>query len=82
MKYLIWFIIVLAVVTWFKRTFARLTGSPDEMRGRAQSSPQLVEAMRQCQHCGTYIPASEAVSGSSGAIFCSEEHKALHASRK
>jgi uncharacterized protein len=81
MKYLIWFIIVLAVVTWFKRTFARLTSSPDATRGRGPTQSQP-EAMRQCQHCGTYIPASEAVSGSSGAIFCSEEHKALHASRK
>jgi uncharacterized protein len=81
MKYLIWFIIVLAVVTWFKRTFARLTGSPDAMRGRGQSQPQP-ETMRQCQHCGTYFPASEAVSAPSGAIFCSEEHKALNASRK
>lgn len=82
MRYLIWFIIVLAVVTWFKRTFARLSGSPggpDMMRNKRQSQ---VETMQQCQHCGTYIPASEAVTGSSGAIFCSEEHKALYASRK
>jgi len=79
MKFIIWLLIALAVVTWFKRNLARLSGSPDAMGNKKQSQP---ETMHQCQHCGTYIPASEAVTGPSGAIFCSEEHKALHAPRK
>ncbi|WP_335340170.1 PP0621 family protein [Collimonas arenae] len=42
--------------------------------------PTQVEAMVACVHCGMHFPASEAIADSSGAIFCSAEHRRLHAS--
>ena len=75
MKYLIWLVIVLAVVTWFKRTVAKLSGNQATSPNRKDRS----EAMLQCAHCGTYFPASEAVRDPAGALFCSEEHRAQHA---
>jgi uncharacterized protein len=36
--------------------------------------------MLQCAHCGTYVPASEAVRNPAGAVFCSDAHRLLHSS--
>jgi hypothetical protein len=33
------------------------------------------ETMIQCRQCGTYVPASEAVSGPAGQLFCSDDHR-------
>ncbi|AIY43591.1 hypothetical protein LT85_4433 [Collimonas arenae] len=38
------------------------------------------EAMVACAHCGMHFPASEAIADASGAVFCSAEHRRLHAS--
>jgi uncharacterized protein len=86
MKYLIWFVICLAVVVWIKRKKAALS----DMRGNTQgmhadmhgaASAPNVETMQQCAHCGMYIPASEAVMNGNGAIFCCAEHRTQHAAR-
>ncbi|OWW18929.1 PP0621 family protein [Noviherbaspirillum denitrificans] len=75
MKVLLWVLIAIAVVIWLsygkkQRVRAERTPAP---------SPSSPEAMVRCDHCGTYIPASEAVTTSSGKQFCSEEHRLLHA---
>jgi uncharacterized protein len=81
MKYLIWFVICLAVVIWIKRKKAALSG----MHGNAHAnihgpaSEPTVEAMQQCALCGMYIPASEAMIDGNGAIFCCAEHRTQHA---
>lgn len=80
MRYLIWLVIGFAVYTWVKRAMAKLS-SGGQADPRRHTGNQLAETMRQCAHCGTYIPASEAVLGSAGAIFCCEEHRVQHASR-
>ncbi|MGV3743130.1 MAG: PP0621 family protein [Burkholderiaceae bacterium] len=36
------------------------------------------ETMVCCRECGAYFPVSEAISGPSGAVFCSDEHRRRH----
>ena len=89
MKILIWLVIALAVVVWFKRTMAALRSAGE--RGNAQGGnrggaggagrvrrpePQA-ETMLQCAYCGVHFPASEAAAGADGRVYCSSEHKAL-----
>jgi len=73
MRILIWLVIGLAVVVWVKRFLARAAHSG----GESGAPPPRIETMRQCAHCGVHFPASEAVSGSSGAVYCSTEHRDL-----
>ncbi|HSY29863.1 MAG TPA: PP0621 family protein [Burkholderiaceae bacterium] len=77
MKYLIWLLIVFAVVTWIKRLKAGFSNVHRDSR----NATRIAEAMQQCARCGMHIPASEAVIDGNGAIFCSEEHRAQHAER-
>jgi uncharacterized protein len=39
------------------------------------AGPIDAEAMIQCRQCGIYLPASEAVSGPSSQVFCSDDHR-------
>ena len=79
MKYLIWLLIVFAVVTWIKRLKAGFSNVHRDSRN--SSGPRIAEAMQQCARCGMHIPASEAVIDGNGAIFCSDEHRAQYAAR-
>jgi uncharacterized protein len=74
MRILIWLVIALAVVVWVKRFLARAT-HPEGQSG-APAQPRI-ETMQQCAHCGIHFPASEAVSGTGGAVYCSTEHRNL-----
>ncbi len=81
MKILIWLIIGLAVVVWVKRALARVAhpaseGSAD-VRAGARGRQAPAEAMVQCAHCGVHFPASEALSGAAGAVYCSAEHRKI-----
>ncbi|WP_038493192.1 PP0621 family protein [Collimonas arenae] len=90
MKFLILIIIVLAVIVWLQRLKKNLGqdrpssgGSPFPGPGGAASAanePVQAEAMVACAHCGMHFPASEAIADASGAVFCSAEHRRLHAS--
>ena len=91
MKYLIWFVVLLAVVVWFQRAKkSMLAGSDaagdaaresDAARPKAKqfyrSADSGAETMVQCAHCGIHFPISEAVTHASGAHYCSEEHRRL-----
>ncbi|MBV8624313.1 MAG: hypothetical protein JO174_12585 [Herbaspirillum sp.] len=88
MKYLIWLVVLLAVVVWFQRAKKSMLASndaadaepeagmpqPKSSRSR-RSSDGSVETMVQCAHCGIHFPVSEAVVHASGAYYCSEEHR-------
>ncbi len=78
MKYLIWGIILIAVVVWLGRVKKRVldqVNAAAAARHPGQSAPLAqVEHMVQCAYCGIHFPASEAVMQESGAIFCSVEH--------
>lgn len=95
MKYVIWLIVALAVIVWFQRIKKNIvnksrtgpngaggasasgpfTGRPSSLSGA--SSP--VEEMVACAHCGLHFPASEAVTDYTGTVFCSDDHRRLHA---
>lgn len=86
MKYLIWLVVVLAVVVWFHRAKKSMLAGRSmggEAEGarpkskKAARSGDNAETMVQCAHCGIHFPASEAVTHASGAHYCSEEHRRL-----
>jgi uncharacterized protein len=79
MRILIWVIIFLAVVVWLKRTLAGLARSaePDGAEPTRRGRERHSETMVQCAHCGVHFPASEAVAGIGGAVYCSTEHLKL-----
>jgi uncharacterized protein len=89
MKLIILIVVVLAVIVWLqrlKKNLGRDRSAPGESTfdhgpaaSPASASPQ-VEAMVACAHCGMHFPASEALADASGAVFCSAEHRRLHAS--
>ena len=76
MKFLVWGVIIALVIVWVLR--------PKTLRssGTARTKPaaDLPEAMLQCAECATYFPASEALANASGAVFCCDQHRRLHAS--
>ena len=79
MKLLLW-VALIACVIWILRKKAAVhvdagTGHP---RRPAVGAP---ETMLTCAHCGVHFPASEAAVDASGAVFCGEEHRRLHALR-
>ena len=89
MKFVILVVILLAVIVWFQRLKKNLGrgrpssgGTPFPGAAPTSAAPEQtqVEAMVACVHCGIHFPASEAIADSSGAIFCSAEHRRLHAS--
>jgi uncharacterized protein len=87
MKLIILIVVVLAVIVWLqrlKKNLGRDRSAPggstfDHGPSAAGASPQA-EAMVACAHCGMHFPASEALADASGAVFCSAEHRRLHAS--
>lgn len=81
MKFLILCVIVLAMVVWFQRLKKNIRRSQSE--GVAPLTTDsvgsvLAESMVACTHCKIHFPASEAVVGYSGAVFCSVDHRRLH----
>lgn len=89
MKLIILIVVVLAVIVWLQRLKKNLgrdrsapggsTFGHGPAASSAGASPE-VEAMVACAHCGMHFPASEALADASGAVFCSAEHRRLHAS--
>jgi len=79
MKLLMWMALI-ACVIWILR------GKKVAVRAEAPPQPRravgTVESMVSCAHCGLHFPSSEAVVDASGAVFCGEEHRRLHASSR
>jgi uncharacterized protein len=80
MKLLLW-IALIACVIWIlrgkKAAVQAGAGAPAQPRAAVGAG----EAMLACAHCGLHFPSSEAIVDGSGAVFCGEEHRRLHASR-
>ncbi|MBB5392643.1 MULTISPECIES: PP0621 family protein [unclassified Herbaspirillum] len=91
MKYLIWLVVLLAVVVWFQRAKKSMLAGSDAA-GKAAGESEAphpkarrfrrgadsgAETMVQCAHCGIHFPVSEAVTHASGAHYCCEEHRRL-----
>ncbi|OWY26882.1 PP0621 family protein [Herbaspirillum robiniae] len=89
MKYLIWLVVLLAVVVWFQRAKKSMlagsdaaqdaagSGMPKPKASRFKRRSEGAETMVQCAHCGIHFPVSEAVVHASGAHYCCEEHRRL-----
>lgn len=77
MRVLLWAAIIFLVVMWLMK--GKKSGS-QEPKKHTQASADGTEAMVRCAHCGVYVPASEILTNSAGAQFCSEEHLRLHRS--
>jgi len=93
MKYLIWLVVLLAVVVWFQRAkksmlrggqqgagaepMADGAAVPPKARRFRRAADGGAETMVQCAHCGIHFPVSEAVTHASGALYCCEEHRRL-----
>jgi uncharacterized protein len=58
-------------------TSARQQQPQPGQAGEQGGSQAGAETMVSCDHCGVYIPASEAIS-QAGHTFCSDEHRLLH----
>jgi uncharacterized protein len=71
MKYLLLFALLLvAYLVWRNgRLAGRKAGSP---KSQAQSGPQ---DMIRCPICAVHLPRSEAVAGTNGVLYCSQEHR-------
>jgi uncharacterized protein len=80
MKLVLWGLVIFAVVMWLSRS-KKTPPSGDDARSHARPNLQSAEPMVRCAHCGIHFPASESVGGPPGAVFCSEEHRRLHAAR-
>jgi uncharacterized protein len=79
MKYLLWGLLIAAVVLWVLRAKKALRDERDQQhRTMAKETPPIAEPMLQCAHCGVHLPASEALVGKDGQAFCSGEHLRLH----
>jgi uncharacterized protein len=76
MKFVLWALLVVAIVWWLSRSKKIASGNraaADKHRSDG------AESMVRCAHCGVHLPASESVAAPSGAVFCCEEHRLRHA---
>jgi uncharacterized protein len=78
-KLLLWMVVGLVVVLWLLHN-KKISKKNDTARSKtaANAATHPAESMIQCAYCGIHIPASESIAGSSGSVFCSEEHRRLH----
>lgn len=67
-KYLLLILVILAA-WWLAKGFRRRDSGGD-------ASETVPEQMVHCEHCGLYLPKSEAI-GDGGRYFCSAEHRRL-----
>ncbi|RUR67195.1 hypothetical protein EJP67_08975 [Variovorax guangxiensis] len=80
MKYLL-VLAVLWVAIWLWRKNRR-EEMHDAMRERAakarqqqRTAPSQPQAMVRCAHCGLHLPATDAIAGPGGAVYCSTAHR-------
>lgn len=80
MKFVLWGLIIAAIVLWILHTKKRDLkqsqrrnhhGAPE-----AKDATAATEPMVRCAHCGIYLPASDALPGAAG-VYCSNEHRRL-----
>lgn len=83
MKFIIFLIVIWAVVVWFKKFKNNLLKQQNNQQETAASNIAARslegEKMVQCEHCGVHFPASEAIRDLDGHIYCTEEHRRLGA---
>ena len=87
MKYLIWAVVLYFAWRWYLASKEKAAGTDDARdkesgaasRPTAAANDAAAEKMVGCAHCGIHLPQSEALAGADQRLYCSEEHRALHA---
>ena len=76
MKYLLVLVVILVAV-WLWRKARR-----EELQSRSPPPPPREpggiappQAMLRCAHCGLHLPATDAVRGADGSVYCSAAHR-------
>ena len=74
MKYLVLIaVLVIAYMVWRGNRIERGGGAAPGKPGRARDAgPQEMIA---CAACGVHLPRTDAVAGSNGVLYCSQEHR-------
>jgi uncharacterized protein len=75
MKYLL--LLVVLVVAYMLWRNARLA---EREARRPPPAPPLPQEMVSCPVCGLHLPKSDAVAGTNGRLYCSQEHRLLSGS--
>lgn len=73
MKFLV-LVLVLVVAYMFWR-HARLEQRRDDGQAPARDPLAAPQEMVSCPVCGLHLPKGDAVSGSNGLLYCSQEHR-------
>ena len=81
MKFLLWAVIIGLVVIWIIREKKVSSAVHDARQGNGREGLLEPQQMMQCAECGLHLPASEALAGPRGTVFCSEEHRLRYAGR-
>lgn len=75
MKYLlVLLVVVIAFGIWRSKRRAVAAATAHPRPAPALKNPQ---AMVACAHCGLHLPLADAVTSTSGHVFCSAEHQRL-----
>jgi uncharacterized protein len=81
MKWLLVLVVVLGGLMWLKRQRASSPPPKPSVPPRTPAAPAAVAdpaLMVACLHCGTHVPASDAIEGPNGS-YCSAAHASLQA---
>jgi uncharacterized protein len=72
MKYLVLIaVLVIAYLVWRNGRLKDGRGAPPPKPGPAAGPQEMIA----CSTCGVHLPRSDAVFGSNGAPYCSQEHR-------
>ncbi|MFM9922272.1 PP0621 family protein [Variovorax sp. H27-G14] len=82
MKYLLVFAVLwVAIWLWRKNRREEMRDAQRERAAKAQAqqrAPAKVgapQAMVRCGHCGLHLPATDAIAGPAGTVYCSTAHR-------
>jgi uncharacterized protein len=82
MKYLLVFAVLwIAIWLWRKNRREEMRDAQRERAAKAQRAPSpppavgAPQAMVRCAHCGLHLPATDAIAGPDGAVYCSTAHR-------
>jgi len=76
MKYLIvLFVVALAIWLWRRNRREEMEEAAKAAKPAARPRVGEPQAMVRCAHCGLHLPASDAIAGPGGGVYCSIAHR-------